>query len=246
MDRQRHAAIYIRLMATKEIGMAKRNKKLLVSQGKKISDGFAKGGEHALEVVLNETEILWRRNLIAQYDETIKQFSAYTLEQINEQRKKFNENIFSRLVSHFIHSQALVHAKQINHTTRKIIKRVIQHGQDEGLGNEEIARNIKKKVSDLSDFRARTIARTETHNAATYASQTAAENSEQELIREWVAVEDKRTREEHADANGQMKEMDQPFDVGGEQIDRPGEGSPENSINCRCSLIYIPKSLAGL
>lgn len=56
----------------------------------------------------------------------------------------------------------------------------------------------------------------------------------------WVAILDSTTREDHADADGQEVAADEPFSVGGEELDYPGDagGSPEQTINCRCTAVY--------
>lgn len=56
----------------------------------------------------------------------------------------------------------------------------------------------------------------------------------------WVATLDEATREAHADADGQQVGLDETFDVDGEDLEFPGDdsGSPENVINCRCSVLY--------
>lgn len=52
----------------------------------------------------------------------------------------------------------------------------------------------------------------------------------------WNSMNDDRTREAHADADGQEQPVGTPFDVMGEQLMYPGDpdGSDENTINCRC------------
>ncbi len=56
----------------------------------------------------------------------------------------------------------------------------------------------------------------------------------------WLTAEDDRVREEHVEADGQTVPIDQPFDVGGEALDYPGDpaGSDAMVCNCRCTVIY--------
>lgn len=84
------------------------------------------------------------------------------------------------------------------------------------------------------------IARTEGHKVqeqATFDSMLEAKDAGADVVKQWDATLDDRTREEHAEADGQIREIDEPFDVGGEQIMMPGEGSAENCINCRCHIL---------
>ena len=59
-----------------------------------------------------------------------------------------------------------------------------------------------------------------------------------EIVKEWVAVVDSRTRDAHKKADGQRVPIDEPFIVNGEKLMYPGDpnGSPENIINCRCTM----------
>lgn len=52
----------------------------------------------------------------------------------------------------------------------------------------------------------------------------------------WNAVGDEKTRPDHMDADGQEVNLSDPFTVGGEQLDYPGDpaGSAEQTENCRC------------
>ena len=57
--------------------------------------------------------------------------------------------------------------------------------------------------------------------------------------KEWLTALDERTREWHTEANGQVVGINEKFIVAGEELDCPGDpaASPENIINCRCTLI---------
>lgn len=60
------------------------------------------------------------------------------------------------------------------------------------------------------------------------------------ITKTWVATLDSHTREDHADADGQEVALDEPFNVGGEDLEYPGDesGDISNTINCRCSVLY--------
>lgn len=88
------------------------------------------------------------------------------------------------------------------------------------------------------------IARTEGHRIqeqATFDAMLEAKNAGADVVKQWDATLDDRTREEHAEADGQIREIDEPFDVGGEQIMMAGDGSAENCINCRCHVLIRPR-----
>ena len=84
------------------------------------------------------------------------------------------------------------------------------------------------------------IARTEGHKVqeqATFDSMLEAKDAGADVVKQWDATLDDRTREAHAEADGQIRAIDEPFDVDGEQIMMAGEGSAENCINCRCHVL---------
>lgn len=88
------------------------------------------------------------------------------------------------------------------------------------------------------------IARTETTRVESHARWSVGKQAEKaglKVVKEWIATSDHRTRDAHMEANGQRVGMDEPFIVGGEELMYPGDpnGSPENVINCRCTVIPV-------
>jgi len=127
-------------------------------------------------------------------------------------------------------------AKVTASDVHKLVTAAFTSGEPE---SEVIKAGLRAK--GLSAWRANTIARTETHNAAAFASRYTAETIAAEngltLEKKWQPTIDERTREAHmAMANSDYIGMDAPFIVDGEELDYPGDpsGSPENVINCRC------------
>ena len=130
--------------------------------------------------------------------------------------------------------------KGITETTRKRI----QHEIAQGIANEETIDQIVTRIDGLYldsiiPNRSETIARTETISASNQASMFGARATGLDLDKEWIATRDGRTREDHADADGQRVPLDQPFVVGGVEMDTPGtSGDPAEDINCRCTQGY--------
>jgi SPP1 gp7 family putative phage head morphogenesis protein len=124
---------------------------------------------------------------------------------------------------------------------------------NEGLRSGESIPKLADRVQgafDVGDNRATTIARTEVVSASNRAGHEAAgalQDSGTQLEKVWLATEDARTRDDHADADGQTVGYDEPFVVGGEECDYPGDPSlsPEQSVNCRCTCIYQELSAEG-
>lgn len=138
-------------------------------------------------------------------------------------------------------------------TTRDTIIRVtrnaVQEGIQEGWGTERIAREIDNGTSQVvSRHRARTIARTETIRSSNRASisgaQRTAQQTGQNLLKDWVATMDSRVRATHAAADGQTVPLNSNFMVGGYEARYPGDPSlpPGEAIACRCTVAYRTKN----
>lgn len=140
-------------------------------------------------------------------------------------------------------------AGQVTETTFKQIRDQLDQGTKAGEGIPELADRIRSVFSRASDARATTIARTEVVSSYNSAGRAIAQQLGPDVVggREWIATRDGRTREDHADADGQVVAVDEPYDVGGESLDYPGDeaGSPENTVNCRCTEAYLTPDEMG-
>mgnify|MGYP004456253539 CR=1 FL=1 len=89
------------------------------------------------------------------------------------------------------------------------------------------------------------IARTEGHriqNEAALDAQDEAKKKGADIVKQWDATLDDRTRPDHQVADGQIREIGDSFDVGGEKMKAPGVGgSAKNVCNCRCCLLQHAK-----
>lgn len=122
----------------------------------------------------------------------------------------------------------------ISDTTKQYIMKVISKGVDEGWSIQRMVEQIERE--DYLDGRVRRILRTESNRAINYGNELAADKFEYKTQKRWVAVHDNRTRHAHLSADGQTVNQEGSFDVGGEQLESPGDpnGSGTNTINCRC------------
>lgn len=155
--------------------------------------------------------------------------------------RKKDKDRFELFVLDYIQRFGAEKILQISQTTRTQILDQILMGREAGLGQREIAKSITQKIPTISKMRANVIARTETHSSANYGSLKQAEDSGLQMQREWIASIGNRTRESHAQADGQIVGMDEPFKIGGARLMYPGDPSspPEESINCRCAVGYV-------
>ena len=157
------------------------------------------------------------------------------------------DTVFEGLVFQYYAREGAERVVNVTQTTKNRIRRAIQVADKEALGVDATAKLIREYTSGaMGRSRAATIARTETHAAASFATDAA--NRELALPaqkKRWVAVSDGRTRDGHAAANGQEVGIDEPFIVRykGQDIKmkypHDGSGGAGNNINCRCLAIYF-------
>ena len=174
------------------------------------------------------------------YTAVIKTFS----DRVYDNRKR---QPFADLVLQYIDREAGKKIRGITATTGRQILSAIRAGEAEGEGVDKIAKRIKEKTSgSIGRARAATIARTETHAAASYATHTATKELDLPAQKKrWVSVSDGRTRDHHRSANGQEVGIDEKFIIrfrGAEiEMDYPhdGSGGAANNINCRCLALYF-------
>jgi SPP1 gp7 family putative phage head morphogenesis protein len=150
-------------------------------------------------------------------------------------------------VEEFLRQYTAERVVQISDVLKRLITNIIHDGLENGSSVEQVAEAIVEATrGTMAMARARRIARTETHMAANAGQLAAARASPLDYRKEWLATEDKRTREDHAEANGQIVDLDEPFIVGGEEMMMPGDpnASAGQVINCRCTVMYHP--IAGV
>jgi len=136
---------------------------------------------------------------------------------------------------------AKINLKNVGSELEQQIRETIQSGIDDGLSVDELAANIRS-VSDFTHSRANTIARTEVVRASNAGSFTQALLlTESGDLKEWVATEDSRTREDHVHADGQRVPVNAMFSVGGWAMAYPGDDTAPagETVNCRCTVTYV-------
>lgn len=113
------------------------------------------------------------------------------------------------------------------------------------LGIQEKGRILRNRFKQISQWQAKRIVRTETTTISNYAvdqSATAMFPKEQ-LIKRWITSVDGFERDAHRAVNGVEKAYDEPFEVGGELMQKAGEptASAKNRVNCRCVVVMVPR-----
>lgn len=163
-------------------------------------------------------------------------------------------SIWQGLVFEFVKTQGGKLIKNITESTKEQIQDVLADDIANGKSTYEMEQDLEELyLDDIIPHREETIARTETARATNTATIEKARKYNKYSKKRWISVLDDRTRScydknwkhdcpGHLEANGQEVELDEPFDVGGEELDRPGDpdASEWNTINCRCVMGVVP------
>ena len=123
---------------------------------------------------------------------------------------------------------------------KKAISSEITRGIASGLPHSEIARNIAAYAkTPLS--RAKTIVQTESHRiaqASAHDAQKVATSKGASVVKQWMSTLDGDTRKTHRKLDGQIREIDEPFEMDGKKAMYPGDfGDPAEDCNCRCQVL---------
>jgi len=238
--RNRELAVQLRLMARLENTYAPKYRSLFAINARAMARAYLAGGKQSAAIAASSIKGGLKTVLLANMRAAMVLFGERTKREFSRAAKGGHRS-FDTAIQEYLNEFGTLRIDQITEVTRKRMLDVILAGEAEGLPISEIAASITEQMGgSIARVRAQTIAITETHSAATYASDAVAEESGLELTRVWVAAEDDRTRPTHSDADGQRRRMGKPFTVGGASLDRPGDpnGPAQEVIRCRCVLIY--------
>jgi HK97 family phage portal protein len=129
-------------------------------------------------------------------------------------------------------------AGQVTATTEQVLRsQLLAHGVAEGESVPELRARIQRVFTNLSDYRATMIARTETvggYNAASFLAALDAGATR----KTWLATADQRTRETHRQANGTSAAMNKRFTLTKSRWPADPSAPAAQSIQCRCALTF--------
>ena len=248
-ERFREWRIQDRLMRNHERGLEGAIKAILLAQGRKSAEAFLSDGPEGLELSLVNHAKDIENALKANYNATIESFGTRVIKGLKEHgpaefknaETKDIEDFFGSLQFRWITAHIGRKVTNIAKHTRTTIFNAIIAGQAEEESLTDIAKRIEAETSGVvAGHRARTIAATETHAAAIAGNDIGVQATGLDLKREWLSAGDSEVRESHMQADGQLRPMGEPFDVGGAKLLRPGDPSApaDETINCRCTVIY--------
>lgn len=126
----------------------------------------------------------------------------------------------------------------------KLLKEQVKTELQRGLATQMTYADIARNISDYgqSDMnRSMLIARTEGHrvqNESRLDAMQAAKKKGADIVKQWDSTLDGKTRPNHRLLDGQVKELDEAFEVSGMKVNAPGAfGIAAEDCNCRCCLL---------
>lgn len=132
-------------------------------------------------------------------------------------------------------------AGRITATTEAVLRsQLLAHGVAAGESIPELRARIQRVFTDLSDYRATMIARTETVGGYNAAAHHAAED-EGAARKVWLATGDARTRETHRQESGRDAAMNKRFLLTKSRWPADPTAPANQSIQCRCALTFTFK-----
>ena len=132
-------------------------------------------------------------------------------------------------------TQAILQGEDISQLAGRIFPEIM--GKEQGDKDD---RNVIRRNRQAAMRTART-AVTGAQNSGRIDSYRRADDMGIKGKKEWLSAHDGRTREAHLELDGQQVDIDEPFEVDGEELMYPGDpdGAPELVYNCRCTMIYV-------
>jgi len=207
-----------------------RGMRLLVSDGGVAAEDYIKGrGEKVL---------------VAHYKLVFRQVYTSTWHQIVvEKQARTGITAFMERMLSWIEREAATRIQFISQSVADVIRDFVLQGVQEGWSNNRIARALEDEIPDMSRTRSATIARTETHGAALWATDETIRETELDVrTKTWWTAQDTRVRASHAAMHGVVVPYSDRFQLDGGEMMFPGDDSfgvdAGELINCRCSVLY--------
>ena len=240
--------------------------------GKEVSRAYAEGGPQMAYVEAPKLGARVRSAIEQAVGKTAKAFAGDVEQSAKDSNKsarwerkqeELQEGWLQQWLNAYYQERILPISSVITETMQTEITSAIDVGIDAGLSQRAIGRSIQERVAGIADYQANRIARTEIHSASQRATEDAVAQLVPQALKRWVTAKDSRVRAiregdqfGHRAMEGQTIPLSDKFQVPKddgttEAMRGPGDpnGSPGNTINCRCVLTYEDpefKALPGI
>ena len=180
------------------------------------------------------------------YSRVMTQFASDTYSDLSKRANKTEVN-WGEWVARWFQTNTTHLIDGITNHSQLGLAKLAQLAVKEGWSIREYQKNASQ-LFEVSERRAELIGRTEIIRASNAGSLMGAQETGFPMMKYWLATRDNRTRgtnpkdifDHYSMDEDKGILLDQPFNVSGENLQHPGDiaGSPGNTINCRCTLVY--------
>jgi hypothetical protein len=244
----RHARYYLEVeqyMESRTDGFTRRADRIFNAEARRIATAYEQGGVSAALAVPDETE--WLEYLNRLWITTAPEAGAITDQWLSGGAKadipvKEKVAIAAR---NRIKRLGPDKARGIVTTSQDIITGALSAAEP-ASGGRTLLLALINAYSDKAKKRSRKIAYSEVHESTNYGTMEAATALYRAVDKVWIATPDDRVRDAHIAAQGQRRQLDQFFLVGGDRLNFPGDSSLgaslSNTLNCRCITSYVART----
>lgn len=235
-----------RFQQSREKYFAPKIKKALLAQIQTVINNVELGPS-AIDLI-NATDLTILINEL--YYDAATVYGAKIRSDLNRQKARmpigFSEQM-EQLIKDYFQTDILNTSQGITEKTKNLIREVFTKAYAQGLGIDDIVKKLEN--TELSEVRARRIARTETVTASNQGAIFVGKQTGLLLTKEWLSAKDNRVRRDHLLEDGQIVAMDGYFNVGGFDMSQPGDRGGKdgklpvparNVCNCRCCILLNP------
>ncbi len=126
----------------------------------------------------------------------------------------------------------------IKELVRDLTTEIIDRNLTASEGITMLRDRIQSEWHRAARYRTERIVRTEVNRASNYGSLEGMKSIGVEMKKVWLSAFTEKSRPTHMDADGQKVGLNEPFEVGSEFLQYPGDpkGSAGETINCLCSM----------
>lgn len=157
----------------------------------------------------------------------------------NTVTKELNKIIGNRTLDQRMKLGANNLFKNCTNELRKDILQGIEKSISKGESIDKMTKTIKQQL-DTDTYKARRIARTESHRMNEFSNREAIDQMQEivDLKIEWLATKGNRTREDHRHLDGKFADKEGYFHIGIMKTKYPGGfGYAREDIHCRCTIL---------
>lgn len=243
--------LFVKRISPQEKRFQRILKRLFQGQENEVRERV-RAGETDVDKIIYDREAWQEKFRAAGYPLILEAVRAAGEEAMQEVRMAEGEtktkglfDVTNPLVVQYITDKLFKFARQVDVTTASQLRIELVEAVELGESVTQIEDRVAGVFRIAKTIRTETIARTEIVGASNQGALLGYKQSGVVPKKRWVVALDERTREWHAAmVTADPVPIDEPFIVGGEEMNAPGDtnASARNVVNCRCTVAPVVES----